>query len=101
MKSSSYLLFVLLMFQSFNAATIHVGVNYPVKKIKQALILAKKGDTIIVNKGIYKEGNIIIDKKIIFLGKDFPILDGQFKNEVLSVKADSVIVEGLDRKSVV
>ena len=94
MKSSSYLLFVLLMFQSFNAATIHVGVNYPVKKIKQALILAKKGDTIIVNKGIYKEGNIIIDKKIIFLGKDFPILDGQFKNEVLSVKADSVIVEG-------
>jgi len=76
------------------ANTIQVGSNFPVKTIKKAIALAKAGDTIIVNKGTYREGNIIIDKKIVFIGKNFPVLDGQNKNEVLSVKADSVWVQG-------
>lgn len=73
---------------------IEVGTNKPVKSIKKALSLAKDGDTVLVHKGIYKEGNIIIDKKIVFMGKNFPILDGQKKYEVLSIKADSVVVQG-------
>jgi nitrous oxidase accessory protein len=52
------------------------------------------GDTVIVHSGWYKEGNIIIDKKIVFLGKDLPVLDGEKKHEVLSIHADSVVVDG-------
>lgn len=76
------------------AQKLEVGANKPYKTIKQALKASNDGDTVLVHKGIYKEGNIRIDKKIVFLGKDFPVLDGQKKVEVLSIHADSVIVKG-------
>ena len=87
--------FLLLLFSSIlYAKVIEVGANKPVKSIKTAIALAKIDDTILVYSGVYKEGNIIIDKKIVFIGKDYPVLDGQKKYEVLSVKADGVIVKG-------
>ncbi|MEK8179175.1 nitrous oxide reductase family maturation protein NosD [Flavobacterium buctense] len=92
MKNLVYIFFFLSLI--CNAKTITVGKTYPVKTIKHALTLAIDGDTIIVTKGVYKEGNIIINKKIAFLGKNYPILDGQNKFEVLSVAADSVLVKG-------
>ena len=95
MKNSCYILFFFFVMQLAGATTIQVGANFPVKSIKKAISLSKKGDTIVINKGTYKEGNIIIDKKIVFIGKDLPILDGQHKCEVLSVKADSVVVQGI------
>jgi len=95
MRTIFYILLSLFVFPIVSANTIYVGVGHPIKKIKQAIALAKDGDTIIVNSGIYKEGNIVIDKKIVFLGKNFPILDGQKRYEVLSVKADSVLVQGI------
>lgn len=94
MKNSVFFAIFFFVLQFTNATTIQVGVNYPVKKIKIAIAMAKDGDTIIINKGVYKEGTLIIDKKIVFLGKNLPILDGLFKQEVLSVKADSVVVQG-------
>ena len=89
------ILYIFLLFSSFlQARVIEVGANKSIKSIKQAISLSKAGDTILVHKGIYKEGNIIIDKKIVFIGKNYPVLDGQKKFEVLSIKADSVIVQG-------
>lgn len=87
--------YIFLLFSSFlQARVIEVGANKPVKSIKKAIALAKFGDTVLVHKGWYKEGNIIINKKIVFIGKNYPILDGQKKFEVLSIKADGVIVRG-------
>lgn len=89
------LLFLLLLcISSLQAQKLEVGINKPYKTIKQALKASKVGDTVLVYKGIYKEGNLRIDKKIVFLGKDFPVLDGQKKVEVLSIHADSVVVKG-------
>ncbi len=89
------LLFILLLFiSSLHAQKLEVGVNKPYKTINQALKASKNGDTVLVHKGIYKEGNIRIEKKIVFLGKDYPVLDGQKKVEVLSIHADSVVVKG-------
>ena len=86
---------IFLLFSSFlQAKVIEVGANKTVKSIKQAISLAQVGDTVLVQKGWYKEGNIIINKKIVFIGKNYPILDGQKKYEVLSIKADGVIVRG-------
>ena len=79
---------------SLQAQKLEVGANKPYRTIKQALNASKDGDTVLVHKGIYKEGNIRVDKKIVFVGKDFPVLDGQKKVEVLSIHADSVIVKG-------
>lgn len=77
-----------------HANVIEVGANKPIKNIKKAIALSRDGDTIIVSYGIYKEGNIVINKKIVFIGKNHPVLDGQKKFEVLSIKADNVIVDG-------
>ncbi len=76
------------------ATSFEVGGNKPFNKIKSALAQAKNGDTVFVHKGIYKEGNIIIDKEIKFIGKNFPVLDGQKKFEVLSVKSNNVLIYG-------
>src|SRR5690606_19494349 len=78
-----------------NGQKIDVGPAENIKSIKEAITLAKAGDTIVVHKGTYKEGNITIDKKIVLLGKDYPVLDGQKKFEILSLKADSIVVKGL------
>lgn len=89
------ILYIFLFFSSFlQANVIEVGPNKPIKSIKKAIALAKAGDTVLVYKGWYKEGNIIINKKIVFIGENYPILDGQKKFEVLSIKADGVIVRG-------
>ncbi|TDE44829.1 nitrous oxide reductase family maturation protein NosD [Flavobacterium rhamnosiphilum] len=88
-------LYICLLFSSLlHANVIEVGPNKPIKSIKKAIALAKAGDTVMVHKGLYKEGNIIINKRIVFLGKNVPVLDGQKKYEVLSIKADSVVVSG-------
>ncbi len=90
-----YFLILLLFFSlTLKATTIHVGKDYAVKSVKKAISLAKDGDTIIVHSGKYREGNIIIDKKIVFKGEGLPILDGEKKHEVLSIQADSVVVDG-------
>ena len=90
-----YLVAFLLLSLSLHATTIHVGKKYAVKSVKKGIALAIIGDTVIVHGGLYREGNIIIDKKIVFLGKDLPILDGEKKHEILSIHADSVVVDGL------
>lgn len=88
-------LYIFFLFSSFlQARVIEVGPNKPIKSIHKAIALSKVGDTVLVYKGWYKEGNIIINKRIVFIGKNYPILDGQKKCEVLSIKADGVIVKG-------
>ncbi|WP_395050496.1 nitrous oxide reductase family maturation protein NosD [Flavobacterium sp.] len=89
------LFYIFLLLSTFlQAKVIEVGPNKPIKSIKTAINLAKIGDTVLVYKGLYREGNIVINKRIVFLGKDYPVLDGQKKYEVLSIKADRVIVKG-------
>jgi len=62
--------------------------------IKEALSYAKDGDRIVVKKGVYKEGNIVVGKSISLIGEDYPVLDGEGKYEILTVKANNVTVEG-------
>ena len=74
--------------------SLHVGSGHPYVTVKEAIAAAEQGDTVIVHAGTYKEGNIIVDKTITLMGIDWPVLDGQLKYEVISVKANSVIVTG-------
>jgi nitrous oxidase accessory protein len=47
-----------------------------------------------VEKAIYHERNILINKSIVLVGSDFPVLDGDGKFEIISVKANRVVVKG-------
>jgi nitrous oxidase accessory protein len=75
--------------------TITVGEKQQYAKIKDAIYNTKTGDTVLIKGGVYKEGNIEINKPIYLLGVDFPILDGCYKYEVLSIKSNYVTIEGL------
>ena len=74
--------------------TIIIGKKLPVTSIKSAISLAREKDTILVLPGIYKEGNIIINKSIVLLGQQFPVLDGENKFEILTVSGKNIIIKG-------
>ena len=54
---------------------LYVGTDKEFSSIKKAIQQSNDGDSIFVSSGIYKEGNIIIDKSIALIGKNLPILD--------------------------
>lgn len=77
-----------------SAKTIMVGRQHAIKTISPAIAAAQPGDTILVEPGTYREKNLLIDKPVVFIGKGFPVLDGEKKYEIITVKASNVIVEG-------
>jgi nitrous oxidase accessory protein len=77
-----------------NAKTIRVGKNEALHTIAAAMAVALDGDTVLVNGGTFREGNIIIRKSIVLLGVGRPVLDGEKKYQILSIKANSVTVAG-------
>nr|WP_295924962.1 nitrous oxide reductase family maturation protein NosD [uncultured Dyadobacter sp.] len=76
------------------AKTIRVGRQCDVKSIRQAVRMAAGGDTIMVFKGLYREGNIVIDKPLVLRGTGDPVLDGGRQCEILSIKSPYVVVDG-------
>jgi len=94
MKKTVIILFTLLYWNSILANIIHVGSGTKIQSIKKAIGIAKNGDTLLVAPGSYKEGNLIISKKITLRGLGYPILDGQDRFEVLSIKSNNVVVDG-------
>lgn len=94
MKKILFIVFVVIWYVQASANVINVGKGERFTSIKQAIANAIPFDTIQVQSGIYKEGNIIVDKSVYLKGINKPILDGQKKFEILSVKANNVIIEG-------
>ncbi len=88
---------ILLACFYFKSTAQHIKVcpDCKIKSIGQAIKLANKGDKILIKGGIYKEGNIIIDKSISIIGIDNPILDGEDQGEIITVTADSVKISGI------
>ena len=76
------------------AKIIRIGQQQKIKSIQHALQMAVDKDTILVDAGHYHEKNIIINKSIFLLGINHPVLDGDNKYEIISIKANGVIVEG-------
>lgn len=91
--------FVIIAFCFFfgiaSANTIPVGVNQPVKTIKQAIERAKAKDTLLIQPGIYREGNIVLEKSLVIIGREYPVLDGENKYEIFTIHADHVVISGL------
>ncbi len=86
----------MLLFFSCSAwsRTIRVGKEQNIRTIQQALKLAVDGDTVLVDAGHYHEGNLVIHRSIFLIGINYPVLDGDHKYEVISVKTKGVLVAG-------
>ena len=81
--------------QSVLLANVYVvKKNTPASSVQGAINMAHAGDTIIVMSGNYAEGNITVNKPLVIIGKNFPVLDGRHTDEIVSVKANNVVIEG-------
>ena len=94
MKKSATI-FLCFCWISCFGTTIPVGVKESIKTITQAIARAKAGDTLIIQSGIYREGNIILEKSLTIIGKNLPVLDGENKYEILTIHANNVAISGL------
>ncbi len=92
--SSRLLLFSFAIALNIHSKTVTVGKQKQFQSIKNAISAAQSGDTIEVYFGIYKEGNILIDKSLFLKGIGKPILDGEKKYEILSVKSNYTTIDG-------
>ncbi|GAO42686.1 putative copper ABC transporter substrate-binding protein [Flavihumibacter petaseus NBRC 106054] len=78
-----------------SANTIEVGKDRRGGTLRQAVSLAKSGDTILLYPGVYNEGNIIISRSLHLLGIGSPVLDGELKNELLTLSGHGIVVKGI------
>ncbi len=94
MKKIIYISVLAFFVNNLYAKTIRIGKQQTIKTIQQALIVAVNGDTVLVEQGHYHEKNISINKSIFLIGINHPVLDGDNKYEVISIKANGVVVDG-------
>ena len=96
MKNYTGLVFILFIVNGLTARDITVCKTCSVKKIQQAVNLAVNGDRIFIRNGEYKENDInIVNKSIQIIGQGFPIINGEFKQTIFKINANSVSIKGL------
>ncbi len=88
------ILFLLIVGNAFGK-TIIVEKNTMISSLSQGIQLAKEGDTILLRKGVYRECNIVIDKPLYLQGEGWPVLDAEFKNEILKLTGKGIVVRGI------
>jgi nitrous oxidase accessory protein len=76
------------------AGLITVGKQQRYTSIAAAVEAAKNGDTILVEKAIYYEKNLVINKALVLKGIDYPVLDAEKKYENISIKSSNVTIDG-------
>lgn len=58
--------------------------------------MAQDGDTVLIKPGVYKEHNItLLNKSIKIIGEGMPVIDGEMKGTIFSIKANNFSIEGL------
>ena len=93
-KIATFLLVIFMACPSY-AQKIEVCNSCAVTSLKKAIAIAKDYDTIIVKKGTYKEHKIVVDKPLTIIGKNYPVIDGDKKGEIITIVSDHVTVDGL------
>lgn len=93
-RASIVVVFAAFAASALVAAELHVGSAQPHTTLRSALAVAAPNDTITVHGGRYAEGTLVIDKPLTLIGIDNPVLDGESKNELLTITAPKVTVRG-------
>lgn len=98
-KSIALLVLVFVCHFAFSK-TISVSPDGSLKSIKNAIAGASPFDTILVSPGRYMEYDIQIDKPLFVIGIDHPIIDGDYKAEIVTIMSDSVLFKGFQIQNV-
>ncbi len=81
-------------------STLKVCKTCTYTSVKQAVAKAKPGDTVLIEGGEYKEHGIEVNKPITILGRNYPVIDGNYKGQIITITSDNVTVEGLTLKNI-
>lgn len=87
--------FFLLACTGAGARTITVGPREPIHTLAEGLDLARNGDTLLIRAGIYREGNLVIQKSVSIIGEGMPVMDGEHVHEIFTIHANDVVITGL------
>ncbi len=90
---ASLSLFLIVSMSAFSK-TWTVDQRGKIQTIQEALRQAAPGDTIRVLPGVYREGNLIVQKPLTLIGIKFPVIDGEDKFEIFTVAAADVSIIG-------
>lgn len=94
MKNFALVITCILIYLQTTARVIAVSKHGKLTSINLAIKHANAFDTVQVEAGIYYEKNIIIDKPLTLLGIKYPVLDGEKKFEIISIKSGNVVIDG-------
>lgn len=97
---SIFLLLIITYFTTAQNKTIcKVGCDY--SSIKSAVDSSKSGDSLFIKAGIYKEANIVIYKKSLYIsGEEGTILDTDEKGHGFSVEATDITIKNMVIKNI-
>lgn len=88
---------ILFSFTGFlRAAALEVCADCTYTGLQAAINAARPGDTVYLLAGEYREYNIRVDKPLRIIGRGMPVIDGSLTEEILTIEADSVQVEGIE-----
>ncbi|WP_235861240.1 nitrous oxide reductase family maturation protein NosD [Pontibacter flavimaris] len=91
---------LLLWGQTASGSTLKVCPSCSYTSVKQAVQKAKPGDTVLVDGGVYQESGIEINVPLTLIGKNNPVIDGNFTGQLITITSDDVTVQGLTLKNV-
>ncbi len=94
MKISFSILTAFMFCNTVFAKSINVGKSQVYQKIQAAINASRDGDSIIVEAGNYYEKNLVVNKSVTLIGIGYPVLNGEFKYEIISVRANHVSILG-------
>lgn len=76
------------------ARTLPVGSGQAYRSVKAAVADAQDGDTVLVKKGVYKEGGLLVTRSIALIGEAGAVLHGESKYEILTLSGSGITVRG-------
>lgn len=72
---------------------IRTNLQSPILNLQSTIDSAQPGDTLVIPSGSYS-GNLLINKRLVLLGIDTPVIRGEGTGSVITITADSCVVEG-------
>ncbi|WP_339634632.1 nitrous oxide reductase family maturation protein NosD [Bizionia echini] len=91
---------IIVLSNTLFSQNIRVCKTCDIKTLQGGINAAQEHDTIIIEKGTYKEIDVLVNKPLTIIGMDYPVIDGEMKGEIITITADSVTVDGLFIKNV-
>lgn len=93
------ILVILILPAILFANEIKVGKQEVITTLKKGIEISHPGDTILLQKGIYREEGLVIDKPLVIIGVNNPVLDGENKYQILTLSGSSILIRGLTFKN--